>query len=515
MGKTKSAKPDQAKSSKDSQVKPLSAVKKGAVTKPSQTPKAKSKEMAKQVATKSNEASKKSKKPVKQPSPDDSDESDSSEEEQSSVASSASSDDKSDDEPAPKINGSKTNGVAKAATKVQAESSESSDSSDEEDTKPSAPKGKAAPQVTAGKEESGSDEDSEDDSEADSSEEESDDDVKVKGPVDANALNGKLEEVTSADASSGSESDEEASIVGSDSDAEEDSSEDESEEEVPAPKKRKAEEVSTPAAKKTKPNEPADEAKKNLFVGQLSWNIDEEWLTREFETFGEIENVTIIYDKQSGRSKGFGYVKFVNAASGEKAKAEKHRTELDGRTINVDFNQPKDNSTPRQERAQKYGDSQPSEVSSTLFVANLAFDATSDLVGEEFGKHGSVIGVRLPTDKDTGAPKGFGYVEFSSVEEAQKVFGAMSGATIMGRPIRLDYSTPRPPRNDDSPGGFRGGRGGRGGFDRGGRGGGRGRGGFDRGGRGGDRGGRGRGGRGGTTNRGGFGDFQGKKMSLS
>ena len=211
----------------------------------------------------------------------------------------------------------------------------------------------------------------------------------------------------------------------------------------------------------------------------------------------------------------FGYVKFVNAASGEKAKAEKHRTELDGRTINVDFNQPKDNSTPRQERAQKYGDSQPSEVSSTLFVANLAFDATSDLVGEEFGKHGSVIGVRLPTDKDTGAPKGFGYVEFSSVEEAQKVFGAMSGATIMGRPIRLDYSTPRPPRNDDSPGGFRGGRGGRGGFDRGGRGGGRGRGGFDRGGRGGDRGGRGRGGRGGSTNRGGFGDFQGKKMSLS
>ena len=206
----------------------------------------------------------------------------------------------------------------------------------------------------------------------------------------------------------------------------------------------------------------------------------------------------------------FGYVKFVDAAAGEKAKEEKHRTELDGRTINVDFNQPKDNSTPRQERAQKYGDSQPSEASATLFVANLAFDATTDVVGEEFGKHGEVIGVRLPTDKDTGAPKGFGYVEFSSVEEAQKVFGIMGGATIMGRPIRLDFSTPRPPRNDASPGGFRGGRGGRGGFDRGGRGGGRGRGGFDRGGRGGSR-----GGRGGSTNRGGFGDFQGKKMSLS
>ena len=109
---------------------------------------------------------------------------------------------------------------------------------------------------------------------------------------------------------------------------------------------------------------------------------------------------------------------------------------------------------------------------------------------------------------DSGKPKGFGYVQFASVEEAQEAFGKMSGALVLGRPVRLDYSTPRPSRNNDSPGG----RGGRGGGFRGGRGGGgRGRGGFnDRGGRGG-----GRGGRGGSTNRGGFGDFQGKKMSLS
>ena len=300
-----------------------------------------------------------------------------------------------------------------------------------------------------------------------------------------------------------------------------DSSEEESEEEA-SPKKRKAEEVSTPAAKKSKTDfSPNDEAKKNLFVGRLSWNVDEEWLTREFEPFGTLESVSIICDRQTGRSKGyvrsrvtnlkienntngrFGYVKFVDAASGEKAKNEKHGTELDGRTINVDFSTPKDNTTPRQERAQKYGDFQPSEESSTLFVANLAFDATTDLVGDEFSKHGQVIGVRLPTNKDNGAPKGFGYVEFSSVEEAKNAFNKMSGAKIMNRTIRVDYSTPRPPRDDNSPGGFRGGRGG-----------GRGRGGFDRGGRGGSRGGS-RGGRGDSTNRGGFGDFKGKKKSFA
>lgn len=190
-----------------------------------------------------------------------------------------------------------------------------------------------------------------------------------------------------------------------------------------------------------------------------------------------------------------------------------HETEIDGRSINVDFSHPKpDRSAGRQERASKYGDQEPSPESSTLFVANLSFEATNDIVAEEFGRHGSVSGVRLPTDMNSGAPKGFGYVEFPSIDEAKKVFAAMTGAAILGRPIRLDYSTPRPARDGDS----RGGRGGRGGFDRGGRGGGRGRGSFDRGGRGGGRGGdRGGRGRGGSTNRGGFGDFQGKKVTLS
>lgn len=188
-----------------------------------------------------------------------------------------------------------------------------------------------------------------------------------------------------------------------------------------------------------------------------------------------------------------------------------HETEIDGRAINVDTSKPKPSPAQRQDRSKSYGDSL-SAASDTLFVANLAFEASEDTVGEEFGKHGTVLGVRLPTDMETGRPKGYGYVQFGSVEEAQKVFGKMSGALVLGRPIRLDYSTPR--TNDSSGGrGGRGGgfRGGRGGNDRGGRGGGRGRGGFnDRGGRGG-----GRGGRGGSTNRGGFGDFQGKKVSLS
>ena len=177
---------------------------------------------------------------------------------------------------------------------------------------------------------------------------------------------------------------------------------------------------------------------------------------------------------------------------------------IDGRPINLDYSIPRqqgERGGPNSQRAKKFGD-QLSEPSSTIFVGNIAFEATQDMIGELFSQHGEVSSVRLPTDMNSGAPKGFGYVEFTDVEGAKTALGALAGAELAGRALRLDYSTPR----GDSGGSPRG-RGGRGGGrgDRGGRGGGRGRGG--------DRG--GRGGRGGfSTNRGGFGDFKGKKMTF-
>lgn len=192
---------------------------------------------------------------------------------------------------------------------------------------------------------------------------------------------------------------------------------------------------------------------------------------------------------------------------------------VDNRALNVDFAAPRSNDTNgfkdrANDRAKSFGD-QTSPPSATLFIGNISFEATEDIISQEFGQHGTVTGVRLPTDMESGQLKGFGYVEFASIEEATEAFNNMKGAAICDRPIRVDYSTPRS-NTGDSPRGGRGGRGGGRGFDRGGRGGGRGRGG-DRGGRGrggfNDRGGS-RGGRGGSTNRGGFGDFQGKKMTF-
>lgn len=193
---------------------------------------------------------------------------------------------------------------------------------------------------------------------------------------------------------------------------------------------------------------------------------------------------------------------------------------VDNRALNIDFANKRSSEGQQdrsQSRAKSFGDSS-SPASDTLFVGNLSFDVGQETVSEAFGEWGTILGVRLPTDRDTGEPKGFGYVTFASVDEAKAALENMKGAEIAGRACRLDFSQPRPQNGESGGrgGGFGGRGGGRGGF--GGRGGGRG--GFsDRGGRGGrgrggfgDRG--GRGGRGGTTNRGGFGDFAGKKVTF-
>lgn len=78
-----------------------------------------------------------------------------------------------------------------------------------------------------------------------------------------------------------------------------------------------------------------------LFVGNLSWGVREDALREAFEAFGELEDVFVMVDRATGRSKGFGFVTFKNEDDAAKAKDGMSGKELDGRPINVDFARPK------------------------------------------------------------------------------------------------------------------------------------------------------------------------------
>jgi cold-inducible RNA-binding protein len=80
---------------------------------------------------------------------------------------------------------------------------------------------------------------------------------------------------------------------------------------------------------------------KNIFVGNLSFNTTEDELRRAFEAYGQVDRVSILTDRDTGRSRGFGFVEMANNEEGEKAIAALNGTQLDGRTINVNEARPK------------------------------------------------------------------------------------------------------------------------------------------------------------------------------
>lgn len=122
-----------------------------------------------------------------------------------------------------------------------------------------------------------------------------------------------------------------------------------------------------------------------------------------------------------------------------------------------------------------------------LYVGNLSFSTSEDRLREVFSAFGEVTSASLVVDRETGRPRGFGFVEFKNDEEAKAAIAGMNGKNIDGRDLTVNEARPREAGGGGGRGGFGGG-GGRGGFG-GGRGGGGG-GGFG-GGRGGDGGGRG------------------------
>lgn len=124
-----------------------------------------------------------------------------------------------------------------------------------------------------------------------------------------------------------------------------------------------------------------------------------------------------------------------------------------------------------------------------IYVGNFAYEVTDQELRQEFEAHGQVDEVTLVRDRDTGRPKGFGFVEMPTASEAQAAINSLNGKELRGRAITVNEARPRPTGGGFGGGGFGGGGGG-GGFGGGGGGGGFGgdrRGGGGGGGRGGSR----------------------------
>lgn len=80
---------------------------------------------------------------------------------------------------------------------------------------------------------------------------------------------------------------------------------------------------------------------KNIFVGNLNFKTSEDALRKLFESYGAVDRVTILTDRDTGRSRGFAFVEMTNPDEGDKAIAALNGTQLEGRTLNINEARPK------------------------------------------------------------------------------------------------------------------------------------------------------------------------------
>ncbi len=90
-----------------------------------------------------------------------------------------------------------------------------------------------------------------------------------------------------------------------------------------------------------------------------------------------------------------------------------------------------------------------------IYVGNLSYEVTEEELRQEFEAFGEVESVNIITDKYSGRPKGFGFIEMASVSEGQAAITGLNGKTLKVRTLNVNVARPR---SDDRGGGFGGGR---------------------------------------------------------
>ncbi|XP_038906210.1 UBP1-associated protein 2C-like [Benincasa hispida] len=153
----------------------------------------------------------------------------------------------------------------------------------------------------------------------------------------------------------------------------------------------------------------ADPVNRKLFVRGLAWNTTSETLCAAFSVHGEIEEGAVIYDKATGKSRGYGFITYKHMDS-TKAALRAPSKIIEGRmaVCNLACEGLSGSSTT------------PDLAQRKLYIGGLSPDITSEILLNFFGRYGDIEEGSVAYDKDTNESRGFGFVTYTTVEAAKK-----------------------------------------------------------------------------------------------
>ncbi|GKV25806.1 hypothetical protein SLEP1_g35193 [Rubroshorea leprosula] len=168
----------------------------------------------------------------------------------------------------------------------------------------------------------------------------------------------------------------------------------------------------------------ADPVHRKLFVRGLAWNTSSETLCDAFQVHGEIEEGAVIYDKATGKSRGYGFITYKHMESAQSALKAPSKL-IEGRlaVCNLACEGLTGASTT------------PDLAQRKLYIGGLSPEVTSEMLLNFFGRHGEIEEGSVAYDKDTNESRGFGFVTYKTVEAAKRAIDdpqkILGGRTII------------------------------------------------------------------------------------
>ncbi|KAJ6128065.1 hypothetical protein N7471_009282 [Penicillium samsonianum] len=167
--------------------------------------------------------------------------------------------------------------------------------------------------------------------------------------------------------------------------------------------------------------------KTTLYIGNLFFDVTAEDLRKQFEKFGAVENALIVHDAR-GLSKGFGYVTFSTVEEATEAITQQHGGIMEGREVVVQFS----NTTYR-----SMAEAKPSK---TLYIGNVPYELTDQDLQDLFEDIHGITDVRIPVDRRTGLPRGFGHIDFADQSNATHAKEVLSRKAPYGRKLVVSFA---------------------------------------------------------------------------
>ncbi|KAJ4840269.1 hypothetical protein Tsubulata_024965 [Turnera subulata] len=169
-----------------------------------------------------------------------------------------------------------------------------------------------------------------------------------------------------------------------------------------------------------------------LYFGNLPYNVDSAQLAGMIQEYATPELVEILYHRETGRSRGYGFVTMSTIEDCNKVIENLDGSEFLGRALRVNL---ADKPRPK---LPLYPDTEHK-----LFIGNLSWSATSESLTKLFQECGNVVGARVLYDGETGRSKGYGFVSYSTGEEMENALETLNGAELEGREIRVSVAEGR------------------------------------------------------------------------